>query len=70
MLSPEVRQALEMWLSCEEMRRTLTSRLFTNRGDAEEIQSLLDENDQQTARAEELTRAILARYPVDYRRMP
>ena len=65
MLSTEVRQALELWLACEETRRTLTSQLFANRGSAEEIQFLLDENDRRSARAEQLTRTILARCPAD-----
>lgn len=58
-MSPDVRQALELWLEYAETRRTLVARLFVERDDAERIRELLDENDRRLDEAVRLTRQLL-----------
>jgi len=58
-MSPDVRQALELWLEYAETRRTLVARLFAERDDAERIRELLDENDRRLDKAVRLTRQLL-----------
>lgn len=59
MSQDDCRRALKLWRDYDRIQQQLTARLFNGRDNAEQIQSLLDENDLLRRQALELTEQVL-----------